>query len=152
MIHFVRVATGEVGELDRLDGNSLRDGVALAEWYGAENLRIHAVINAGGDIEEQRELLQWIKQQGGDVTARQLRQNVRAYRAGDDAERALQALVSAGFGEWVTSEPTPEGGRPTSIFRLSPLTTDNETLATFENFEVSLSRAERNPRLSTREL
>jgi hypothetical protein len=134
VIHFVRLATKEARDFDQVDADSFRAGVTLAEWYANENLRIHAVIHSGDGVQEQRELIEWIQQQGGKVTARHLKQTLRHYREGDSAEQALQTLVKAGFGKWIDSPAGPEGGRPTRIFRLMSLTTDNETPATTENF------------------
>jgi hypothetical protein len=145
VLQFVRLAAGLTDDFDHVDADSLRAGAVLAEWYGDENLRVHSVIHGGNDVQQQREPLEWIQQNGGEVTARQVRQSVRRYRDGDSADQALQALVTEGVGEWVNAPAGPEGGRPTRVFRLVSSPPVNETPATSEKSEVSLTDADETP-------
>jgi len=71
------------------------------------------------ESEREDELLDWIREQGGTVTGRDLAHGLRRFR-GDaaGAEAALDALVKAGSGEWVPVPPGSRGGRPTREFRL----------------------------------
>ena len=61
------------------------------------------------------------------MTVRDLTRGPRKYRAGDAAETALQDLVDAGYGYWQDSPTTPDGGRPTRVFRLGDSGDGDET-------------------------
>ena len=62
---------------------------------------------------EQNRLLEWLKQQGGVVTARDLcRSNGRQYPTSAAAETALAGMVKAGLGVWVDLAAGKAGGRP----------------------------------------
>ncbi len=63
------------------------------------------------------DLIDWILVKGGEVTPRDLSRGPTRYRAPGAAEDALQELVDADFGRWVSQPPGSAGGRPTRVFR-----------------------------------
>ena len=84
-----------------------------------------------------RELADFIRGKDGRITARQLQQGPRAFRASVEvAEEALQVLVDAGRGFWEPQPTGEQGGRPTRVFILQPDGNGNETPANPEDTAV----------------
>jgi hypothetical protein len=126
VVHLSRWAAGDTTLRDpaRVDEASIAAGVVLARWFGDEARRVYAILSESDEDRETRRLVEWIERKGGAVTARDLTHGLRAYRADPDAaERALSALVEAGYGRW---EPNTVG-RPTQRFRLFSTVTVTET-------------------------
>jgi hypothetical protein len=119
VIHVVRAA---VGHLDAnplvLDEASMASGIRLVEWFKNETDRVYAILAEGEDEQEKRRLLEWLVQNGGTATVREVQQRCRWLRGAGRAEKALQALVDSGGGHW---EPTGDGqrGRPVQRFVLA---------------------------------
>ncbi len=144
LVHLVRLESGDQTLTDpgAVDEQSIAAGVTLARWFGEEAARVYAVI--GGDQEspearEQRELLRIIRDRGGEITVRGLMQASRRYRASaEEAEAALQDMVTAGMGHWRNVNPSTRGGRPTRIFTLGNGGNGNGTPQKPGNGEVPL--------------
>ena len=124
VIHFVREASDEDG-LPRpvaVDAESMRCGIALAEWFKHEARRVYAMLEETEDDADQRLLIEWIARKGGAVTARVVQQGHRRFKCVDEAEAALNELTAAGHGRW---EPSPPGqrGQPTRRFVLPSTST-----------------------------
>lgn len=109
--------------------SSLNRAIGWARYLFAHARRIYAVVPTP-ESEREAKLLDWIEGRGGTVAPRDLTHNIRRFR-GDaaGAEAALDALVKAGKGEWVSVPPGSRGGRPTRVFRLLPSVTVTTTLA-----------------------
>ena len=119
VVHLVRWASGEIGDPDELDEQSLADGVTLSRWFGRETCRIYDMLGEDENDRSRRELVERIERRGGSITVRDLQRSSRAHASSEIAEVALQALVSAGLGRWDTCPPGSVGGRPTRRFCLA---------------------------------
>jgi hypothetical protein len=122
VIHFARFAAGDptMDDPNTIDAASVAAGVALACWFAQEGRRVYAIVLAGDEAGEQRELVEWIKRRGGRVTARDLQQGPRRFRGDAElAEAELAALVKAKVGHWVPILPDASGGRPGRCFELA---------------------------------
>ena len=92
--------------------------IAVTTWAKGEAQRVYGILGESDESRDMRKLAEWIGRHGGRVTARDLQRGPRRYRAADDAETALAALVAAGMGRWETAPARPTGGRPTRVFAL----------------------------------
>ena len=124
VVHCLRWACGEPGDPFVLDAQSMNAGITLAQWFKCESLRIYRLLHA--DSAEQRDILlaDWISQNGGSMTARDL-QHAKGtrFQLSSDAREALDALAKRGWGRWQEKPPGPSGGRGTTVFVLHPATT-----------------------------
>ena len=147
--HIVRT---ESGAIDVADSNtigvvSMRAGIALAQWFGEEALRIYNELDETDSERDQRGVLRWIERQAGAVTASALSKGLRHLR-GDSAaaSAALQALAVEGLGVWIDVRPSKNGGRRTQRFLLHRTATETtDALAVIGGFGDGDSR-ERSPR------
>ena len=98
---------------------SLQAGITLTRWFAGEVRRVYSILSEDEEDRDTRHLLEWVRGQGGQVTARKLRRsNSRKYRCPEDAVAALQSLVDGGMAEWIDQPSGPAGGRPTRYARL----------------------------------
>jgi hypothetical protein len=107
---------------------SVEAGAILARWFGREARRIYSTLSETTAERDVRQLVEWIRQRGGSVTARDLqRSNSRKYPSSDGANAALEELVKNGLGQWERTSTTPHGGQPARRFSLRPTpdTTDS---------------------------
>lgn len=127
VVQLVRWASGEPGVVENVvDESSMLAGIALSRWFGYEADRVYAALAESAEAREQRELMTWLRGRGrGDgVTARELSKAMRRFRGDAKAAKAaLDGLVSAGFGKWVSStagqgtlrfQPVPMSPVPTN--------------------------------------
>jgi hypothetical protein len=125
--HLIRWANGEIPP-DRefqLDADSMQAGIALANWFGHEVRRVHAMFDESDEHRDQRELVEWIERRGGIVTPRDLQRNLQRFRGlSEIAESALDKLVKAKRGEWRLITET--GGGPRREFILAPTRQESE--------------------------
>lgn len=78
-------------------------GIEMAEWFANEAQRVFLMLGETADDRARRDLAEKIEGKGGRITARQLmRTNNRKYPTSEDAEEALNELVSCRYGEWST--------------------------------------------------
>jgi len=96
-----------------IDAESVRRAIVLTEWFSREALRVYGLRGETDEDRERRELVAWIEQRGGRVTARELSRGPRQYRK--DAEAALGQLVQEKLGIWVVHQTA---GRPRREFVL----------------------------------
>ena len=132
VIHFVRWAAddADLESPDAVDAVSMKAGIILAEWFKTETRRVYALLSESDKNREQRRLIEWIERKGGSVTGREVQQGHRQYRTAQDAEAALNELAKAGCGQWRDAPTGPKGGRPSSVFRLSTLSTSTQPART----------------------
>ena len=117
VLHCVASA-GDHDDARTVSGETMARAIALTEWFKAEARRVYSLLAECETDRERRELVEWIEQRGGRITARDLQHKRRGYATADDAEADLNDLVSAGLGEWAPVDPRPGGGRPTRVFQL----------------------------------
>jgi hypothetical protein len=95
---------------------SMEAGVALARWFAREALRNYAAVKSGEEARAVVQLVEWVRRQGGAVTARQLhRANQARFLTAEAARETLDGLAEQGLGRW---EKETTGGRPQEVFRL----------------------------------
>jgi hypothetical protein len=119
IVHYVRWANGDVKDEFLLDEHSMRAGIALAEWFKQETVRVYAILDETEGDRDQRRLVEWLQRHGGKATVRQVQAGCRWLRASGAAEEALNDLRKAGLGDWQTTEPAKGGGRSGMVFCLS---------------------------------
>jgi len=123
VVHCIRQASKDGVNPWHADEQSMAAGVALAEWFGHEAKRVYAMLAESQDDREARELLNWVKQRGGQVTVRELTHGLRRYRGNaEQAEADLERLAEAKLGRWQTVRQNPTGGRQPRIFHLLNVT------------------------------
>jgi hypothetical protein len=123
---------------------SIQAGIMLAEWFADEAMRIYQTLRETDAEREQRSLVEWIVERGGQTTARELWRSLHSrYLSVDDAEATLAALVEAGHGKWIPRPPGPQGGRPTQVF---VAVAGDETSKNCGDFGVSSPESPQNDR------
>jgi hypothetical protein len=129
LIHHVATEVGaKRNPLVPVSKASVEAGIELAEWFNQEARRIYAYLAESDEDRQDRDLIEWIRSRGGRCTARDL-QRARGSRfpSAREAEAALDALVAAGYGEWVNIAKQG-GGWARREFGLTPDTnTDTDT-------------------------
>jgi hypothetical protein len=122
VLHLARVASGDVSaDPDVVDLRSIRLGIALAEWFAHEGLRIYAVLSESDADRARRRLIEAIHERlGGRATVRDvMRRGPRSLRgSADDAKRALDDLVAHDLAHWEGAGAGSKGGRPTDVLVL----------------------------------
>ena len=114
-----------------VSANVMRAACDLARWFGNEAERIYALMAETPLQRQQRKLCEFIERHGRRVTVREVTQLFRPLKTNrDEAERQLNALVRAKYGEWI--ETKGARGPATREFQLLPLSTST-------GFEISPS-------------
>ncbi len=120
ILHIVRTVSespGHVGEL--IDAKSITAGIALADWFRNETLRIYDILAESDEEADLRTMREHIERLGGTVTFRDW-QRLRSHSTSAEAREELSVLVEAGEAEWhdiVAS--SGKGGRPSRGVRLT---------------------------------
>ena len=114
VIHCVRQVTTGVKNFWKIDGDTMRRAIALAEWFKTETLRIGRVLNESQTLREARHLGSWIERHGGRITSRDLCKRRRDIASSGEAEKLLMNLVDLQFGSW-------QGTRTSREFVLHPV-------------------------------
>jgi len=124
LFQLIRQASGDARG-DAVELPDMRGGIELSRWFGQEAARIYRDLGditdspKGRQARERAQLVEWIRERGGTVTARELQQGPRRFRGSiDAAEAALHDLVKSGHGKWQDLPTTPRGGRPARAFSL----------------------------------
>lgn len=128
LVHQIRWAARDetLASSTVIDKESVRAGVALSDWFGYEGRRVYKMLSQTEGERQQQQLVDWINNKGGVVTAREVQQGHGRIKNADQAEAALQDLVAAGLGDWEAQPTSPSGGRPTRKFVLAPPPKDND--------------------------
>jgi hypothetical protein len=111
LIHHLttEVAEGRDGTVPVAE-ESMKAGVELAKWFANEARRIYTYLAESEEERGARDLVDLIRGRGGRITTRDLqRARSTQYRTADEAQAALDGLVSAGFGAW-DEIANPRGG------------------------------------------
>jgi len=122
IIHLVRVINGDPTLIDReaVDAVSIHAGITLSRWFGQEAKRVYAMLAESEAQAEERNLVEWIRRQGGKITVRELQRSHPHFKTSDDARAALEQLVTAGHGTWQRLIKSDEQrGRPSQVFELN---------------------------------
>ena len=98
---FRQVTTGVVDHFE-VDDRTMLAAVQMTEWFKSECLRITRLLTEADEEREARHLIDWIRHQGGRITARDLCRNRRDIESSDEAETQLVYLVSIHAGHWET--------------------------------------------------
>lgn len=101
-----------------ISAESIEAAIALVEWHGNEARRVYGLFSESDQEREERELVEFIEQRGGRITARELARSGRLYAEAGIAEQRLQELVNAKRGHWDVVHPEG-GGRPSTYFVIS---------------------------------
>lgn len=115
IVHCVRVAHGDKTCGDTVDLHSIEVGIALSRWFGAEALRVYAMLQVDEEDRDLHERLEVVRSLGGQVTVREW-QRRRKIPSSDLADAELDDLVEAGLGTWSRAVPGATGGRPQKWF------------------------------------
>ncbi|RLS36444.1 MAG: DUF3987 domain-containing protein [Planctomycetota bacterium] len=129
IFHLVRFVAGDPKLIDQveIDATSMTAAIQLTEWFKHEARRVYAMLSETEAERDQRRLAEWIERKGHPVTPRDVQQGCRWLKEPGDAEQALQSLVNAGVGTWISS-PKGQPGQPTRRFQLSPVYGSPKTL------------------------
>jgi hypothetical protein len=124
---------GTPGDHPHIDAEAMRAAIYWGDYLTEAHRHAEAVILNADGMRTTERLADWIKSQGGRVSASEVAHGLRAYRNNPDGARAaLQALADAGRGgfEW---DQSPKGGPPTERFVLTEPVTATETPVTPED-------------------
>jgi hypothetical protein len=121
IVHVVRQAGRESTLGNRVDPDSVRRGITIARWAGAEQQRVYRLLVAGGGVDEAADdasrLGRWLAgRDGGFASHREIRHGLARFR--DDEHRVKAAetrLVAEGRAVRAT---VSTGGRPADGLRL----------------------------------
>ncbi|HYV36906.1 MAG TPA: DUF3987 domain-containing protein, partial [Gemmataceae bacterium] len=115
IIHLARWAAGDV--LNEIDAASIDAAVTLVRWFGMETERVYTVLSEGEQEQQNRQLLDWVRDRGS-VTVRDLQRAFpRLYPNAETAETALKQLAGTGKVQPITQAPGPHGGRPATVYQ-----------------------------------
>jgi len=119
VVHLARWAEGSKVDPEVISLDSMKSGIALAQWFGNEGHRIYRLFYGSSFMDkEAAEVAHLVRSKGGTITVRELMQAMKKYRSDSDtAERVLAALVQAGIGVWNVEQPSKRG-RPRRVFTL----------------------------------
>ena len=118
VIHVCRQAGDEPMLPHAVDATSVRLGVGLAEWFAAEWERVYeATVGCAAKTDPEGELLAWIEMQGGEVSRREISQQVRRYRDAALLDRTIATLAGSGRVE-TFARHGERGGRPSTWVRV----------------------------------
>ena len=119
LVHYICRQAGEEPTLpNAVDAESVRAGVALAEWFALEWQRVYdATIGGGATLNKDGELLGWIESQGGETSVREIGQRLRRYRDAATLEQTITRLVKSGDLQ-TFSVQNERGGQPAAWVRL----------------------------------
>jgi hypothetical protein len=118
VIHLGRAAGGEKVSWDAVDATSMARGVTLANWFANEGLRVHGATVGNRVDAPAEELLQIVREAGGAVADRVVRNRRKRFRDSAERGRTVGRLVAAGKLETFTTEPSEQGGPPALWLRI----------------------------------
>lgn len=109
------------GDGDELPEATMRDAVALTEWFKGETRRVYAMLAGHKDRSREHDLdgdlLAWMDDRDW-VTERDITRGLRSFRKEGAAAAALRRLVASGAVEAESRETSSRGGAPTTRYRV----------------------------------
>lgn len=117
LVHCLRVAEqdGSLKDPDTIDAESMERAITLTRWFRHEARRVYALL--AGVTDELVARVEVIKRIGGRISVRDWMRRQHLGKA-PEAEAELEALVRAGWGQWVYEPGSGNGGRPSKVFVL----------------------------------
>ena len=119
VVHLVRQAGTEPTLGHRVDVESIRRGIAIAEWAGREQRRVYGMLlgdrGVDQDADDAETLRKWLAAHGGCATLREIRRGPKSLRDEARAAAAAERLVVEGR---AVRETAATGGRPAQVVRL----------------------------------
>jgi len=100
IIHCLRQVTTGVVDYFKVDDRTMAAAVTMTEWFKTECLRINRLLTEPDEEREARHLTEWIRGQGGRITARDLCRRRRDIESTEEAESKLVYLASIQAGSW----------------------------------------------------
>lgn len=121
VIHVARQAGREPAISDRVDVDSIRRGITIARWAGAEQERVYRLLVAGGGVDEPADdamrLGRWLATRPeGFASDRDIRHGLKRFR--DNAHRAEAAAARLVAEGRAIRDRIDTGGRPAKGLRL----------------------------------
>jgi hypothetical protein len=117
--HTVEHVAAGLNDCVEISVESIRAGIALAEWFAHEVERVYTVLAETDEERELRRLVDLITRKGGHITARDLqRAHKGKYPTVEVASHALRRLTDAGLGTIAIESPTG-GGHAHPVFKLT---------------------------------
>lgn len=98
--------------------SAMRRAIELTQWFSHETRRIYSFLGSREAVKQYDKTLDFVRQNGGDVTAYELSRKASAYKQDGSPEQALDRLAKQGFGRWEERKPGKGGGCPTTAFVL----------------------------------
>ena len=119
ILHMCRFASGEVAS-EEVDEYSMTGAAALIDYFKSHAKKVYARLKASPEDKRMIGAIEWIKRQGGKVTARDVRMyKVAGVKNSDEAKELLHELEKRGAGK------VEYGTRKSVIFTLN--TTQHST-------------------------
>lgn len=117
VIHVVRTVSEPPGQVsESIDTQSISAGIALADWFRDETLRVYDILRESDEEADLRTVRELIERRGGTVSFRDW-QRLRSHRTSADAREELSVLVDAGEAEWYDIPAGVKSGRPSKGVR-----------------------------------
>ena len=84
-----------------VDVGSVQRAIEVVDWFKEEALRIESLVDMDEETENLQALVDLIRGNGGNMSARELQQKSRKYgKTARNAEQWLEKVVEAGYGRW----------------------------------------------------
>jgi hypothetical protein len=112
VLHCVESVNPQVFNMGRVQAHTVDAAVALAKWFSYEVRRIYAGLSETELQRGRRELVELIVANGREITCRDLQRATSRFRTAQEATNALDELVQAGYGQWLTPATWGASGRP----------------------------------------
>jgi hypothetical protein len=102
-----------------VDGETMRQAIAITDWFIAESQRVLAMFGESDEARQDRELVEWISRRPEGATARDVARIINRFRGRGGMERAERQLHRlAEEGRLIPEQRPigPKGGRGTMVF------------------------------------
>ncbi|MBA4107075.1 MAG: hypothetical protein C0485_15120 [Pirellula sp.] len=97
---------------------TMNAAIELVEWFKHESKRIYSKLDAAEDEERLRTIVEFIRQKGGRISARELQNGRRSVKSALEAEAILKQLYQRGYGVFQVDTHDGGPGRPVETFIL----------------------------------
>lgn len=100
VLHCLKQVIAGVADPWTVDRDTIQAAITIAEWFKAEAMRVNRLLTEDEETRNARQLADWIRSRGGEVTAAELSRCRRDIRSSEQAELLLIDLANRGAGEW----------------------------------------------------